>query len=219
MTDERKSGWALIAGTVAGIIIMALHPTGHDIVAPGQLESILRLSIAVHAVALFSLPVLFLGAWGLSRRVETGNRIALAGLVTYAFGLVAVMNAGVLNGLVAPGILRQVLAPDSPSSQSAHIMAGYYFRQNQAFAEVYVVAVSVAIALWSVSIFRSGKLDRALAIYGVILAPVILIALFSGHLSMGAHGFGMVVLCQGIWFIAAGVGLCRAQLSPERNGG
>jgi hypothetical protein len=218
MTDERKSGWALIAGTVAGIIIMSLHPSGHDIAAPGQLESVLRLSIAVHALALFSLPVLFLGAWGLSRRVETEDRVALAGLVTYAFGLAAVMNAGVLNGLVAPGILRQVFASDSPASQSARLMAGYYFRQNQAFAQVYVVAVSVAIALWSVSIIRSRRLDRALAIYGVILAPIILIALLSGHLSMGVHGFGMVVLCQGIWFIAAGVGLCRAQLSPERTG-
>ena len=42
MTDERISGIALIAGSVASIITMALHPTGQQALAPSGLHMALR---------------------------------------------------------------------------------------------------------------------------------------------------------------------------------
>src|SRR5208283_6183209 len=73
MTDDRMSGLALIASSVAGIITMSLHPTGHDLFVPGQLDSVIRVLVAVHALALVSLPVCFLGALGLSRRLAAAD--------------------------------------------------------------------------------------------------------------------------------------------------
>ena len=66
MTDNRMSGLALILGSVGSIITMALHPTGHDLQVPGQLTPVTHMIVAVHALALICLPVMFLGAWGLS---------------------------------------------------------------------------------------------------------------------------------------------------------
>src|ERR1700736_2819911 len=62
MTDDRLSGLALIAGSGGMIITMSLHPTGH--VAAEQLEPMIRMLIAVHALALGCAAVQFLGAWG-----------------------------------------------------------------------------------------------------------------------------------------------------------
>jgi hypothetical protein len=50
MTDNRLSGLALISGPGGIIITMSLHPTGH--VAAAQVEPMIRMLIAVHALAL-----------------------------------------------------------------------------------------------------------------------------------------------------------------------
>jgi hypothetical protein len=41
------------------------------------------------------------------------------------------------------------------------------------------------------------------------VGPVIVIALLSGHLTLGVHGFGLVVLAQASWFIAVGALMLR----------
>jgi hypothetical protein len=38
---------------------------------------------------------------------------------------------------------------------------------------------------------------------------VTVVAVFSGHLSLDVHGFGMVMLTQAIWCVVAGVTLWR----------
>jgi hypothetical protein len=96
MTDDRMSGLALIAGSAGVIITLSLHPSGR--ITPGQIDSVARTLVAVHSLALASLPVWFLGAFGLSRRGPTTDRIALAALVLYGFGIAAMMNAVVFDG-------------------------------------------------------------------------------------------------------------------------
>jgi hypothetical protein len=137
-------------------------------------------------------------------------------VVIYAFGLIAVMNAGVANGLVFPALLRRIAdAAGSPQAIDGwRMIARYNFYVNQAFAQVFVAASSVAIFLWSASIWRSRKLVRGLGIYGCLLGPVTLGALFSAHLNLDAHGFGIVVLGQAIWFMVAGKLLWGSKAQP-----
>jgi hypothetical protein len=108
--------------------------------------------------------------------------------------------------LITPNILRQIVASaGAPSVIDGWRMISHYnFYGNQAYAQVFVAASSVAIVLWSVSIWRGRELARGLGIYGCILGPVILIALFSGRLTLDAHGFGIVVFGQAAWFAVAG---------------
>ena len=41
MTDERKSAIALIAGSIGGIVTMAIHPTaGHGPLTPNQVDAL-----------------------------------------------------------------------------------------------------------------------------------------------------------------------------------
>jgi hypothetical protein len=164
MTDDRLSGLALIAGSGGMIITMSLHPTGH--VAADQVESMIHMLIAVHALALACVPVQFLGAWGLSRRVASPNHLAVTGLVLYTFALLAVINAAVADGLVMPSLLRQIVASAGlpQAIDGWRMMSRYNFYVNQAYAQVFVAASSVAIVLWSASTWHSRELARGLAI-------------------------------------------------------
>jgi hypothetical protein len=106
MTDDRNSGIALIIG-MAGTIMMALHPTGHDL-ASGHAAAMMQLNVAVHTLALVCVPILFLGALGLTQRLASPNRLALSGLVLFGFAEVAVMTAAAASGLIAPGLFRHM---------------------------------------------------------------------------------------------------------------
>jgi hypothetical protein len=209
MTDNRMSGLALILGSAGSIITMALHPTGHDLVAPGQLGTVSHMVVAVHALALVCLPVMFLGAWGLSRQLASPDRISLMALVFYGFAAVAVMNAAAVSGFMSPYIAKQMAETDPATHDMWHAMFHYNGQLNQAFAMVFVVAVSIAILLWSVSIVKSKKFATAVGIYGCILGPATIVAVVSGHVTLGVHGFGMIVLCEAIWYIAIGAQLWR----------
>jgi hypothetical protein len=209
MTDNRLSGVALIAGSVGTIITMGLHPSGQ--IAPAQMDAMIRMLIGVHSLALACVPVLFLGAWGLTRRAA--DRLNMAGLVLYTFALLAVANAAVADGLVTPNILRQMVA--SAGSVAAidgwRMVSRYNFYVNQGYAQVFVAASSAALLLWSVAMFRQRDLSRGLGIYGCILGAVTLLALFSGRLRLDTHGFGAVAMGQAIWFIVAGVLLWKSE--------
>ncbi|HEY2232541.1 MAG TPA: hypothetical protein VGK01_03610 [Candidatus Angelobacter sp.] len=205
MVDNRKSGLALIIGMIGTIITMAFHPTGNDLLSSGQFSHVARIGVAVHALALICLPIIFLGCLGLYQRLAAPDRLSLAALVMYGFAAVAVMNAATLSGLVAPGVARHMLAGEPGSRDMWSVAFHLSGDLNQAFAMVFVVASSSAILLWSISILRSGIFSRALGIYGCFVAPLTLIAVLSGHIRLNVHGFGMVVLGQAIWFISGGV--------------
>lgn len=209
MTDDRRGGIALIAGAAGSIVTMSIHPTGHDLFAPDRFATMERLAVVAHGLALACVPVSFLGAMALSRRVATPARLDLAALVTYAFASVAVMSAAVVSGFIGPTLVRRILAAEPSVKAGWEIALRYNGLLNQAFARVYVVASSAAIILWSASILRSGALARGVGIWGCVVGPLVLIALLSGHLTLGVHGFGLVVLAQASWLVTVGALMCR----------
>jgi hypothetical protein len=209
MTDERRSAIALIAGSAGMIITMIFHPGGK--IGPEQLEQMIRLNIAVHSLALVSIPVLLLGAWGMSKRLDGGDRTAWAGLVLFGLACVAVMIAGTLNGLVAPGLMRKIVAAAPETRETWQTMLSYNFQVNQAFARVYSVGASLAVLLWSVAILRYRTLGMGVAIYGIILGVVTAAGIGSGLLTPDRHGFAILIFGQAIWFLLVASGMWGLQ--------
>ncbi len=214
MKDETKGGIALIAGSLAGIITMALHPTVRDLFAPDKLAPMALLLIGVHALAVVSLPVLFLGALALSRRVASPDRLAIAALVVYGFALTAVLVAAVVDGFVVPSLAREIMTTAPPASEGWRIALYYNGFLNQAFARVFFVASSTSIVLWSASILRTQALAPGVAFYGLLVGPVVIIAVVSG-LRLDPHGAGSLILGQSLWFIVVGILLWK---SKEKQG-
>lgn len=102
MKHSKIYGFALIIGTLGGIITMIFHPTGHDLL--NQPDDIARrnelIAVAVHILAIISLPIVFFGLLGFCRRLDIENPLVSLGLVVYRFGEFAVMSAAVLSGMV-----------------------------------------------------------------------------------------------------------------------
>ena len=208
MSDERKSGMALVAGTAAMIITMVFHPHGKYI--PSEVESMLRMGVAVHSLALASIPVVFFGAWGMSRWLAGPDRVSWAALVFYAVGSIAVMNAAVLDGLMAPYVIRKIVSATAETRDSWQMFMGYNFQMNQSYARVYAVASSLAVVLWSVTILRKRMLGLGIGIYGCVVGAVIAVGTLSGLLTPDWHGFTMLIFGQAIWFAVVGAGMWGA---------
>ena len=207
MSDLRKGGLALIVGNCALLLTMALHPTGQQLAA--NFDALALLNASVHTLAIFALPLLFLGALALTREIEDGKRLATAAMVFYAFALCAGMFAGAMSGYVAPDILhRAARATDLPTQQFWRALFRLSGMMNQAFARILVIGAAVAIILWSCAIA-----SRGLRWYGILSSAAIIVAVLAG-LPLDVHGYGLVVLLQGGWFITIASQMWRG--SPPR---
>jgi hypothetical protein len=214
MRRDLYSGILLIAGALAGVFVMSLHPTARDMIAGAGAARQAHLGVLVHAVALATVPVLFLGLLGLSRRLGPSD-LTTAALVFYGFGGVAVISAAVASGFVATPVIRWLVAGqgEGGSPEVYHALLGYTSLWNQGFAKVSTVAVAVAILLWSAAIWRSGptlpRMPRAAGVFGAIVGAGVLIGVLSGQLRLDVHGFAIVTLAQSAWLLWLGVVMCR----------
>ncbi len=190
---------------------MIFHPTGHDLL--NQPDEIARrneiIAIAVHILAIISLPLVFFGLLGFCRRLDLENPLVTLGLVVYGFGVLAVMSAAVLSGLVGPVLTRKILESDEATQKILNLVLMNNFQLNQGFTKVYVVAV--AVILWSILLLKKGRLMQITAIIGFIVGILSLIGVFSGHLKLDVHGFGLFTFAQSIWTILVAVFMIRTE--------
>src|SRR5437764_10852326 len=115
MTDDRKSGIALIAGSLGGILTMAIHPTGIASLTAEQVAHLSLISGSAHSIAMVSVVVLFLGACGLTRSIAAADRISFAAIVTDGFACVAVVIAATVTAFIIPGIMKHMVR-DAPAA-------------------------------------------------------------------------------------------------------
>jgi hypothetical protein len=207
MTDDRKSGIALIAGSLGGILTMAIHPTGAASLTADQVAHLAVASAAAHSLAMVSFVVLFLGGCGLARSIGAPDRIAFSAIVTYGFACVAGFIATAVSGFIVPSLMRHMILDVPATAQQWRIVIDGIFQINQAFARIYSVAASLAIILWSVSALRNGGLGRGVATYGCVIAPLIIVGIVIGHLRLNVHAMAMVVSGQAIWSVMVGAQL------------
>jgi hypothetical protein len=203
----------LIIGALGAVVTMIFHPTGTDLL--GQPDEIARrnemITIATHSVALFSLPLLFFGFLGFSRRIGLNHPLVLAAIVSYGFALIAAMNAVVINGLVAPVITRQIITTDGTTREVLRMILMNNTLFNQAFDKVFIVACSYAILFWSVRIIKNGGLAKIIGVFGCALSLISIFSILSGHVRMNVHGFGLLVFGQIVWTILVAVFLFRLE--------
>ncbi|HEV7509747.1 MAG TPA: hypothetical protein VGS07_33045 [Thermoanaerobaculia bacterium] len=216
MNDDRKSGTALIAGSLGGILTMAIHPTGGGSLNADHLAHLSLVSGIAHSVAILSFILMFLGACGLMRRLAAFARkpnpdhLAFAGVVTFGFSCVAILIAATISGFIVPSILRHMVSDGAALTPQNHSIVDAVFQFNQAFSRLYSVGTSLAMALWSASALRNGGLGRGIAYYGCVIAALVTAGIVVGHLRLDVHGMAAVVLGQAIWFIGTGVQLYRS---------
>src|SRR5207249_5000199 len=148
-------GLALIVGMVAGIITMAFHPTGFDPQATAEtVAHEMSILVAVHTLALMSIPLLIFGFAGVTMRAGWHRPEALLAFIIYALSAVALMLAGIADGLINAALIPQMTGAIDPKLQAVKAALSYNFQLNQACAKVFVVGCSLAIVLWSFTLCR-----------------------------------------------------------------
>jgi hypothetical protein len=215
MSDDRLGGIALIAGSIAMLVTMAFHPWGHQFTEDNYF-AMSMLNSAVHTLAIASMAISFLGAIALWRRLDAPGRHSLAALVVFAISVIAGISAATISGFVAPHLLHRLWESDAADKKYWDAVEHLSWWMNQAFAHVLVLASATSVLLWSLAMLRTGRLSRGVAQYGIVLAPVLLVAVGSGHVQLDVHGFGLMVLLQSVWFILVGRAMMRAAPTPAQ---
>jgi heme A synthase len=119
------------------------------------------------------------------------------------------MIAAAVSGFIVPDIMRHMVRDVPANGEQWKIVISGIFQINQAFARIYSVAASLAIILWSVSALRNGGLGRAVATYGCVIGPLVIIGIAIGHLRLDVHGMTVVAVAHAIWFLVVGAEMCR----------
>jgi hypothetical protein len=104
-----RSSITIIAGSLGGILTMAIHPTGAGSLTADQVAHLSIVSAAAHSIAMVSVLLLFLGACGLARRTASADRLSFAAIVTYGFACVAIVIAAAVSGFIVPGIMKHMV--------------------------------------------------------------------------------------------------------------
>lgn len=214
MDDEKNAGWMMIAGTLISFVTMAMHPTAHL-----MLDDYARYAprnVIAHGIALLAVPLTLVGYGAVARRLRPhAGAWASLGHACLAVAQGAVSMAAVASGLVATTMVARILSSTGPEQDLARALLGYTGAINQAFAAVFVVGWSAAMVAWSVAILRSAALARWLGWYGLVVGAVLLSVTVLGRLRLDVHHFGLIVLAQGVWTLAAGAQLVRTRSARQ----
>jgi hypothetical protein len=200
---RQSAAAALVGGTIAGLITMALHPTGHDVVTNASGGGANTLNMAVHTLALLGQPLLLAGLLAFTLGVRRSRSLAVLAYVCFALAVAAVMIAAVASGLLAPAMVRDIAEADEAGRAAMIRDLHFTGAVNQAFARVHVIFSGLALALWGATIIRDGgpPAYRALGAFGLLAGLFPVMGVLTGRLRLDIHGFGLVVLLQGIWMV------------------
>lgn len=207
MQRDRAAGISLIAGTLAGLVTMAFHPTGRALL--NDFERVAMINRTVHALAIAGTIATFYGLLRLTRAFETQRPLTDAALVTYGFGAVAVMFAAIASGFVGTSLAEQILTVGGDARTVYEPVRDFGWFFNQACTRVFVLTASIGIGLWSLAMLREPHFGRGLGGTGLLIGVAALIATLAG-MPMDIHGFGAIVLGHGIWLIWSASKLMKA---------
>jgi hypothetical protein len=159
--ESRLAAFVLIATCVGGFVALLHHPTGAAVHAATDPGPMLALNGAVHAgmLAIVALLAVCLAQY-------TGDRgwhrlLPRSGFLLFAAGALAAGGAALVNGFIAPDLLR---AGDDDAAVRAALWAA-----NQRLMAVAGFALAAATGAWALDLLRSPGL-RVFAWIGVALA-------------------------------------------------
>jgi hypothetical protein len=195
---------------LGSLVVMALHPTGHDVVASAAAGGRDVMARAVHAFAIGLQPLLLAGYLGLALMLPKRD-LAVLGFVAYAVGTCAVVGAATLAGLVITPLLEASVTATGTAQEIILSQIRLVFAMNQALTKVFVALGGIAIACWSLAMHRDPRFPVALRWLGLTVAFVGVGGIVAGRLALDVQGFGLVVLGQASWTCWAAVCVRRVR--------
>lgn len=207
----KMTGIAMILGAILMVITMVLHPTGGSI---EHLFRIMTVNILAHSIGIASVPIMLLGFWGMSLRLEQDIFFSRSGLAVALTSLMAVMIAAALNGLVLPFFIQGYRDASAEVLESIRPILHFNFALNLAFDYIFIVGICLAILLWSIAIIHTRVFPKWLGFAGIALVSLALILLITGFNFADLVGFRIFIFGLVTWIILAGIFLWKSP--PEK---
>lgn len=204
----KSSGISLITGSLLIITTMVLHPSG------GNIEHIIKITKSIkitHALAIFSLPILLFGFYGLTVRILDKWKFSKLAFIIIAFGLIAAMFAALFNGLTLPLFLGKYENSIVENADTLKMITNYGFAINKPLDYIFIVATCLAMSIYSILIIYLNKLPKWIGFFGVALIALALIGLLFGFVFTSLIGFQLFIFGIATWFLATGISLFKTK--------
>ncbi len=205
-SQKKASGICLIVGCFLMIVTMVLHPVGGNFDHLLQIVTIGRVS---HIIAIISIPLVAYGFWGWTQKL-TGS-IAQISFSFMLFGLIAVMFAGAVNGLI---LMDFVESYESASQETLDLLKPFFrlIRSfNHAFDFIFIGGVCISTGLWSISILTKKAAPAQIAWMGILITLAALLSLIAGFVFVDLHGFRIFIFGWVAWVLCLGYQLIKDQ--------
>jgi hypothetical protein len=209
------AGAVLALATALEIVAMSHHPSvrASDVAeAVREISDLARPSGWVHGILL---ALMLAAAYGLSEfilRRDFRRPLIRAGAIAYGAGVIVMLGAAMVSGFIVADLAAStphVTAVDLQINAQLLILCRSL---NQTWANFGAIAMSAGIALWSADLLRESGVPRVIGVLGLLVSLVPAAALIFGLMHLDVHGMTVVILLQGLWNIAVGVGMMRSRI-------
>jgi hypothetical protein len=209
------AGLAIALGSLLSVVFMAYHPTIQAADPAEFVEAMAqeaRLDGIVHAALIVLMGILLYGFSCLATRLGTSIFTVRAGLVAYAMGTGAMVAAALIDGFLIPDFVRRYQGRPADALEIMRHMLTLCSLAIGVCARMGVIATSLAVMLWSLSLIRRPGVLRVVGTLGCIVGALPVAALLLGYLPMNKHGVLAFVLGQTAWSLALGVQMIRGRV-------
>ena len=194
----RSTGISLATGATLIIITMVLHPSG------GSLERIVAISniiMGAHSLAIFSLPIVLFGFYGLTIKLLDKWRLSILAFIIIACGLIAAMFAALFNGLVLPYFLSQY---STELTEKAHLLtpiSKFSFAINVPLDYIFIVACCLSIFVYSMIVLIEHKFPKWIGILGISITLFATIGALTDFMFTSLSGFRIFCFSIAAWIL------------------
>jgi len=203
----KSTSISLILGALLIIATMVLHPSG------GSIEYIIKISKTItfaHSLAIFSLPILLFGFYGLTINLLDKWKLSILAFIFISFGLVAAMFAAIFNGLTLPYFLNQYSEKLEENIEVLKPIANYSFAINIPLDYIFIVACCLAIMIYSIVILLENKFPKWIGYLGVFIVAFSIIGGLTGFIFTSLTGFRIFTFSIAIWILSSGALLYKS---------
>lgn len=202
----KNAGISLLSGAFLLIFTMVLHPSG------GSIERILKIQnliVGAHGLAIFSLPFVAFGFYGLSAALATKGRLSWLAFCMLCFSLVAAMIAAAVNGLVLPMFLNRNAEMIAQNPALVKTILSYGTALNHAMDYVLIGGLLGSMGIWSALMLRNNSFSKGLGYYGLLLLGVAMVGLALQFNFVNLWGFRVFVWSIASWIAGVSISMIR----------
>lgn len=202
--DGKIAAGIIAVCAIVAILSIAQHPVVEKHAPALAIPELVRLAPmnqAVHGILIAVMALLLFGFSIFSARRGFDRQTSVGGLIAYALGVGAVIGAALIDGFFVPGIALRYLRVSPDDVKAAVPLLLFCAVAIQNLTKLGFIALSAAIALWSIGLVRAPGALRATAILGfaAALVPLGILALVR---YLNPHTVGAVVIVQAVWYLA-----------------